>query len=101
VTNYAAFGLPTNNVYTNGGVQRQDFTLAYATWDATNQSVWRLRPPWLTLGRSGVLSWSGIFTLQSATNIFGPYSNLTSVASPYTNTASAHSQLYFRLVNKN
>ena len=32
--------------------------------------------PLLNLGQNGVLRWSGAYTLQSATNILGPYSAL-------------------------
>ena len=44
-----------------------------------------------------VLSWNApAFSLQSATNVAGPYSTLTGVASPYTNTITG-SEMFFRL----
>jgi hypothetical protein len=47
---------------------------------------------------SVVLTWSGTFTLQSATNVRGPYSDWTSAASPFTNVlAEAQPQRFFRL----
>lgn len=43
-----------------------------------------------------VLSWSGSFVLQSATNVTGPYVNLATV-SPHTNSMPTVSQQFFRL----
>lgn len=44
-----------------------------------------------------ILSWpNSAFSLQSATNVVGPYTNVTGATSPYTNPASATHQ-FFRL----
>jgi hypothetical protein len=53
------------------------------------------------MNRSGsklILNWAGSFTLQSATNIVGPFSDLPGPISrgPYTNAISAQNA-YFRL----
>ncbi len=56
--------------------------------------------PILFVARSGtniVLSWSGTFLLQSATNVAGAYSTISGATSPYTNSVSAASQQFFRL----
>jgi len=53
--------------------------------------------PWLGFDRNGVLNWSGAYTLQRATNVAGPYVNLTGAASPYTNSTPSSPQLFFRL----
>jgi hypothetical protein len=42
-----------------------------------------------------ILNWSGSFTLQSATNVTGPYTDVTSTA-PYTNSTSG-ARMFFRL----
>jgi hypothetical protein len=47
--------------------------------------------------RSVVLTWTDpTFSLQSATNVAGPFSNVTGATSPYTNSPTG-SQLFFRL----
>jgi hypothetical protein len=59
--------------------------------------------PLLTQAVAGnlVLSWtSPLWTLQSATNISGPYSTISGASSPYTNPISG-SQQFFRLVYTN
>jgi hypothetical protein len=43
----------------------------------------------------GAVSWSGPGILQSATDVTGPYADLTGTASPYTNTAAA--KMFFRV----
>jgi hypothetical protein len=57
--------------------------------------------PTLAYSRSGtdlILSWTGVFTLQSATNVSGPYGDVVSV-SPYTNSVTSAAQQFFRLRN--
>jgi len=68
---------------------------------ATSTPATLLVRPWLSLSPHGVLSWSGTYTLQCATNILGPYSDLTGVVAPYTNTGAANPQQFFRLQYKN
>jgi polygalacturonase len=46
---------------------------------------------------AAVLLWDNAFTLQSATNVAGPYQNLSGASSPYTNPAAAGPQRFFRL----
>jgi hypothetical protein len=56
--------------------------------------------PAISFGQSGtnfVLSWSADFTLQTATNVSGPYENLTGAISPYTNFSPSIPERYFRL----
>lgn len=43
-----------------------------------------------------VLSWSGATSLQSATNVLGPYSNVPGATSPYT-ALTTNAQQFFRL----
>jgi hypothetical protein len=55
--------------------------------------------PTLNIGTNAgnqVLQWSNAFTLQSAVNVGGPYTDVTGAASPYTNLFT-NSQSYFRL----
>ncbi|HEY4417450.1 MAG TPA: immunoglobulin domain-containing protein [Verrucomicrobiae bacterium] len=46
-----------------------------------------------------ILNWDGAFTLQSAADVTGPYTDVPSATSPYTNSVSVASQLFFRLRN--
>jgi alpha-tubulin suppressor-like RCC1 family protein len=49
-------------------------------------------------GAGFVLSWLGAYTLQTATNLAGPFVDMPGATSPFTNTASAdESQRFFRL----
>jgi hypothetical protein len=48
-------------------------------------------------GSAIALDWMGTFTLQSATNVRGPYIDITGpIAGPYTNPVTA-GEMYFRL----
>ncbi len=56
--------------------------------------------PTLLYSRSGsnlILSWSGAFNLQSATNVTGTYTNIPSASSPYTNNMTTAPRMFFRL----
>ena len=46
---------------------------------------------------AAVLVWDNAFTLQSATNVVGPYQDLSGASSPYTNSFTAGPQRFFRL----
>jgi polygalacturonase len=48
-------------------------------------------------GEVAVLLWNNGFTLQSATNVVGPYQDLSGATSPYTNPVAADPQRFFRL----
>ncbi len=60
-------------------------------------------PPKLSAAVNGsemVLSWPGLgFTLQSATDVAGPYTEVVGAMSPYTNDISANPMQFFRLRN--
>ena len=64
---------------------------------ATSTPALLLVRPWLNLGQPGVLTWSGTYTLQCATNILGPFSSLTGVTAPYTNAGIVNLPRFFRL----
>lgn len=58
--------------------------------------------PTLLFSRDGsnlILNWSGTFTLQSATNVTGPYMDVPSATSPHTNSTTSPAQQFFRLRN--
>jgi cellulose 1,4-beta-cellobiosidase len=55
--------------------------------------------PILAIDPSGVLSWMGTSTLQSATNVAGPYFDVINAVSPYTNGNNGLPQEFFRLRN--
>jgi hypothetical protein len=65
---------------------------------ATSVPAFLMVRPFLAIGQNGVLSWSGVYTLQSATNILGPYVNLTGIASLYTNPVTTLPKQFFRLI---
>ena len=48
-------------------------------------------------GARVILRWNGAYTLQSATNALGPYSDIPSATSPYTNSAYSPTKRFFRL----
>jgi hypothetical protein len=48
-------------------------------------------------GRNVIFNWSGAFVLQRATNVLGPYVDLSAATSPYTNNALQLPQAFFRL----
>jgi hypothetical protein len=48
-------------------------------------------------GNNFVVTWPSGWTLQSATNSFGPYSDVPSATSPYTNDITLGHQRFFRL----
>jgi hypothetical protein len=52
--------------------------------------------PVLTFNGPNVLTWAGVYTLQSATSVVGPYRGVPGAVSPYTNNANLP-QLFFRL----
>ena len=57
-------------------------------------------PPTLQLQRAGpnvVLTWSGAFTLQTATNLTTGFTDVPGAASPYSNAVTADPQRFFRL----
>jgi Immunoglobulin domain len=49
-------------------------------------------------GNNLIITWSGSYTLQSATNAAGPYLDVTGATSPYTN-ANVMPQQFYRLRN--
>lgn len=50
-----------------------------------------------TQGNNLVLTWPAGWTLQSTTNILGPYTDVPSATSPYTNHETVQPQQFFRL----
>jgi hypothetical protein len=56
-----------------------------------------MMPPLVTAQVSGiklVITWPGMFTLQAATNILGPFVDVTNAASPYTNSMNLPMQFF-------
>ncbi|MEO5802309.1 MAG: immunoglobulin domain-containing protein [Verrucomicrobiota bacterium] len=48
-------------------------------------------------GNNFILNWSGSFFLQSATNVVGPYGDVSGASAPYTNSVISGPQKFFRL----
>jgi hypothetical protein len=95
-----AYGPWLGNEFTYGSGTRQDFFQGYLTWDPISQVVWhQVNGTPLAITQNGVLSWTGAFTLQSATNVAGPYLDVPGATSPYTNDSGALPQQFFRLRN--
>lgn len=70
-------------------------------WIATNDvSKFKIFGPTLNalpgIGRL-LLQWNGGFTLQTATNVLGPFTDLSGAPSPYTNSFTNGPQRFFRL----
>lgn len=90
------------------GADSAGTTLAYAGANQTFRGI-QFGPvaspaivtqPTLVVSRDGtnvVLTWSGAFNLQSSTKVDGPYENVPSATSPYTNSVNSSEQLFFRL----
>ena len=84
-------------------------TLAYAGVNETFRGIYfgpgesgAVTSPVLSFERNGndlILTWEGSFTLQSATDVSGPYSDISGAMSPFTNSISATGQMFFRLRN--
>jgi len=58
--------------------------------------------PTLSFTRDGnnlILSWTGTFILQSATDVIGPYVDVSGATSPHTNNVTTATQQFFRLRN--
>lgn len=71
----------------------------YAAQILETGEVVPMQRPTISFSRIGadlVLNWPGGFTLQTATNVGGPYQNVPA-SPPYTNDTSATPQCYFRL----
>ncbi|MDR3458277.1 MAG: hypothetical protein P4N60_12580 [Verrucomicrobiae bacterium] len=90
-TNYAIANVQPGNIGNYAAVFSN-----YAGSTTSAPALLMVRP-WLVFDRNGVLSWSGAYTLQRATNVSGPYENLTGIVSPYTNSLTAWPQQFFRL----
>ncbi len=62
----------------------------------------RFAPGQVTIARSGdqvVISWFGNFTLQSAADAAGPFADVETATSPYTNAIASADAAFFRLRN--
>jgi hypothetical protein len=65
---------------------------------SSGEIVPRPRPP-VSYSKSGnqlVLQWASGWTLQTATNIAGPFTDVNA-SNPYTNSTASGAQRYFRL----
>jgi hypothetical protein len=51
------------------------------------------------VGNDFIVSWPGPLSLQSSTNVIGPYLNVVGATSPYTNNLLSSPQRFFRLRN--
>ncbi len=55
--------------------------------------------PVLGITQNGVINWSGAYSLQSATNVAGPYTNVPGATNPYVIPTGASKQQFYRLRN--
>jgi hypothetical protein len=92
------------------GVNSAGTTLAYAGVNQTFRSLHfgpvpsalNVVPPTISFAHDAnnlILNWTGTFTLQSAANVAGPYVDVAGATSPYTNSLTVATQLFFRLRN--
>ena len=69
-------------------------------FDSGSPVITIVSPPTLLIQRAGtnvVLTWSGTFTLQTATNLATGFTDVPGAASPYTNSVTPDPQHFFRL----
>ena len=95
----------TASAYALSGAQPSDAgSYAVAVWNSaysTNSAPAVLTvQPMLGIDPSGVLTWTGDFILQAATNVTGPYVDVPTATSPYTNSSSGLPRQFFRLRNQ-
>jgi cellulose 1,4-beta-cellobiosidase len=93
----------TTNAYTIASVQPTNagqYTVLVSNYGGSVASLPALLTvrPFLALTPGGVLTWSGAYKLQSASNVPGPYMEISGATSPYTNDLSLPQQ-FFRLSN--
>ncbi|HWH68077.1 MAG TPA: PA14 domain-containing protein, partial [Candidatus Sulfotelmatobacter sp.] len=75
--------ISTTQLYTNSGPFRANLTSS------------------LLNGTNVILNWMGTCTVESATNITGPWTPLaTDIAGPYTNSIGSEPEMYFRLLSQ-
>jgi hypothetical protein len=96
------FGLGTNSVANGNGTGAVAFdtTRARAFALSSNNGILALKVNPATgaavaVPGGGTVTWSGPGILQSATDVSGPYTDVTGAFSPYTNTGA--SRLFFRI----
>lgn len=100
--NDSGYGIPPNNTYAGNGTLNAD---GLPTQNESNYGVVRVRglgnypppagAPTLSIARNGAtaaITFEG--TLQSATSVTGPFSDVAGAASPYTPPAGASAQFY-------
>ena len=102
----------SRTVTTSGTVDNNTvgyYTLTYSANDGSGNtgtatrlvSVQALQPPNLSITRNGthvILSWSGIYTLQAATDVPMIFSDIFTGAGPYT-AGATNDQTYYKLKN--
>jgi hypothetical protein len=89
------YGFPTGNPF--GSTQtRQNFTYGSLAWDSVTGVRWTFAPPILFQAGQQVLTWTGFYTLQWATNFSGPFFDVSGATSPYTNGLT-YGREFFRL----
>ena len=86
-TNYAIANVQPGNI--------GNYSAVFSNYSGavTSAPALLLVRPVLNADQNGVLRWSGPYTLQNATNILGPFRDLTGAASPYTNIATCKRRL--------
>src|ERR1051326_1523469 len=96
-----AFGIAvdsSDNVFVTGYSDVGNTSYDYVTIKYSS-SIPRVHLDFQTLNNQLGLSWTNsTFTLQSATDVTGPFTNIPGATSPYTNSLTA-SQQYFRLMS--
>jgi len=92
----------TSSAYSISGAQASDagsyvVVVANSAYNVPSSTAVLVVQPILALDPSGVLSWTGPFTLQSATNLAGPFLDISNAVSPYAISNYALPQQFFRL----
>jgi hypothetical protein len=88
---------------TSGTVLTNGYSLILADFSQITIGTPSVAPIPLTFTSSAgsfTLSWSDpSFSLQSSTNVAGPYSTISGAASPFTTNTTSNAQMFFRLIH--
>jgi Immunoglobulin domain len=91
-----AVGQFTTSTPATGGYELDVFHIADVMSGTTANIPFTIQ----TAGTNAILTWNGtLFSLQSSTNVAGPYATISGATSPYTNAYTTNSLNFYRLVH--
>ena len=94
-------GVTNLDWYMGQGVQvGTNANASAAIWDSQRTLVATWSPPFIFINRQNtnvIVSWTGSHVLQTATNVAGPYGDVQTAASPFTNRIDPNLNRFYRL----